>query len=127
MSQPEYQYCKCGASWLGHWYERCDWCHARKQKALEAYRQEILHPPWLQKQGPKYWELSEIDRQVWNRTRGIQVTENLVDEWGMAIAQAYADELVTLEEAGKALKKWTQLKDSLTYSESSSSNQPEQE
>lgn len=111
---PTLQQHSCGASWMGYSWERCDWCAHRRQVRVQQYRGELLHPSWLQTQGPKYWELSPVDKRIWNRTRGIGGTTDVVEQWAWDLEQAVADGIITLDEAKRVLSKWqgTQLRNS---------------
>jgi len=112
-TQPEWQRCKCGAGWLGHYWERCDWCWSLQELALVQRRKQLLQPDWMQKQGPKYWELSEVDRQVWDTTRGIQRGANVEEQWGRELVEAVEAEIISPDEYMGVLKRWTLMKNSL--------------
>lgn len=103
---PEWQHCKCGASWLGHWYEACDWCYARKQAQWETRKAELLHPSWMNNQGPKYHELSEVDRLVWNATRGLASGEHVTRDWMNDLQQCLDIGLITEQEFTRAMARW---------------------
>ena len=112
MTNQEWQHCKCGASWMGYYFEQCNWCLKRRLLDEQQYRQELLNPPWLQQQGPKYWELSDVDRQVWNTTRGIPAREDIQGTWALELQGAVDMGTITPDEHVKALKKWTLMKNS---------------
>ena len=117
------QHCKCGASWLGYPWERCDWCVRRGDQAIAHFRKDLLQPEWLQDQGTRYWELDEVDRRIWNQTRGIPQGQHLSREWAKQLAQAVEDDLITLHEALGALRKWQRIR--LTqWKNSSTSGKP---
>jgi len=67
----------------------------------------------MQKQGPKYWELSEVDRQVWDTTRGIQRGANVEEQWGRELVEAVEAEIISPDEYMGVLKRWTLMKNSL--------------
>ena len=96
----EWQHCKCGASWLGDFWEACDWCWKRQQSDYELWKQELLEPAWLVTQGLKYFELSEVDREVWNVTRGIPPSYDIQGQWELRMQGAADAKLITPDEHG---------------------------
>ena len=78
----------------------------RKLKARdELERKDLLHPPWLRtSEGHyRYDSLSDVDKQVWNRTRGQTREPHSLEVWAERLDQAVAEGLITYEEACKAL------------------------
>lgn len=67
----------------------------------------------MQEQGPKYWDLSEVDRQVWDTTRGIKRGRDVVDDWSQELCDAVDAEIITEDEHARVLRKWTLMKHSL--------------
>ena len=124
MPEQEWQYCKCGASWLGYAFERCDWCYARKQAHWESEKAELLNPSWMHNQGPKYHELTEVQRMVWDTTRGIKRGAGLTQDWlHMTLTDVERDwlndlhecqeiGLITEHEMVRAIAKWNSMKNS---------------
>lgn len=116
MPPPEWQHCKCGASWLGFWYEACDWCFRRTQAQWESHKAELLNPSWMQTQGPKYLELSELDQAVWDETRGIKRGTDVERQWMADLKECLELGLISEREMVRAVAKWISMKQ---HSESS--------
>lgn len=99
----------CSASWVGH--ERdgdwCAWCEASdaRQRALE--RRLLLDPPWLRTSAgdPRYDALSDLDRAVWDRTRGQSRGTDSVVAWAARLRRAVEAELITRNEAERAMRR----------------------
>ena len=106
MPNQEWQHCKCGASWLGYWHEACDWCWKRKQAQWVGIKADLLNPPWMHSQGPKYRELSEVDRLVWDTTRGIKRGTDVERQWMADLQECYDLGLLTENEMARAIGKW---------------------
>lgn len=66
----------------------------------------------MQDQGPKYWELSDVDRLVWDTTRGIKRGTNVEADWGRELHEAVDLGIITPGEYMGALRKWTLMKNS---------------
>jgi hypothetical protein len=69
----------------------------------------LLDPPWLQSDAGsmRYDELSEIDKAVWDRTRGqIRGTDSVV-AWVARLRRGVDAELITQNEAEAAMRKVT--------------------
>ena len=107
---PEWQHCKCGASWLGHYWEACDWCWKRQQANWEQRKAELLNPTWMQNQGPRYLELSGIDREVWDATRGIHRGTDIERQWMDDLKECRELGLLTEREMVRAIAKWISMK-----------------
>ena len=74
-------------------------------RAQELRRAELLNPSWLRSDEglPAYDRLSELSQKVWNMTRGQSREPQSLDAWGRALFEAVRDELITTDEAEKAL------------------------
>ena len=66
----------------------------------------------MQDQGPKYWELSEVDKLVWDTTRGIKRGSDVETAWGVALHEAVDLGIITPAEYMGVLRKWTRMKNS---------------
>ena len=91
------------------------------------YRETLLQPQWLQNQGPRYWDLSELDQAVWNQTRGLALKDDVVGQWASDLEQAMHDGIISDREAMRALNRWTQLISSMpnTKTDNSMSKEPQ--
>ena len=74
-------------------------------RARELRRENLLHPAWLRSDAglPRYDSLSDLDKRVWNQTRGQTSEPQSVMAWAMALFEAVRDELLTTDEAERAL------------------------
>ena len=93
----------CGAGWVGPVGDPCAWCADRLTHDVADTRRVLLWPDWLAEQGPRYDELGELDRAVWDRTRGIVRGADSLEAWRRRLAEAVAIGLVTRDEAHGAL------------------------
>jgi hypothetical protein len=66
----------------------------------------------MQGEGPKYWELSPVQKQVWNTTRGIDPREDVEGTWELQLQSAVEMGLITPDEHVRALMQWTRMKNS---------------
>jgi hypothetical protein len=89
----------CGASWVGYTDDPCDWCTAAIERQLADQRQRILYPDWMTEQGPVYDQLDDVDKMVWDATRGIQRGEASVTAWARRLVDAVDAGIVTDVEA----------------------------
>jgi hypothetical protein len=95
----------CGATWCGETGDPCQWCQESLQRLLEDQRTTLLWPPWLHNgNGPRYDELSDVDRQVWDRTRGVS-SQGSVTTWIDRLGRAVTSGLVTQTEATAAIRR----------------------
>jgi hypothetical protein len=61
----------CAASWCGFPCDPCPWCFAAAERQLAEQRRLLLFPPFRYDQhGPRYDELDDVDKRIWDRTRG---------------------------------------------------------
>jgi len=95
--------CDCGASWYGHPGDPCDWCARALQRQLDDQKQRILYPDWMVDQGPVYDQLSDVDKAVWDRTRGIARGEASFAAWIARIIDATQAGVITEAEADAAM------------------------
>lgn len=94
----------CFASWVGIPGDPCGWCERRAARVREERRQDLLHPRWLPGQDDaRYWSLSEIDGQVWDRTRGIRRDPEVRRLWAHALRRGVRDGLISDVEARVAI------------------------
>jgi len=99
----------CRAEWEGleadgEW---CPWCEAREahQRALE--RSLLLDPPWLRTDvgNPRYDALDDVDKQVWDRTRGQLHGTDSILVWAARLRRAVDSGLITNHEAERAIRR----------------------
>src|SRR4029077_8505076 len=67
----------CGATWTGLYADDpawCWWCERRDERMLAGQRRLLLWPE-MPERGPRYDELDDVSKAVWDRTRG-QATGN---------------------------------------------------
>jgi hypothetical protein len=97
----------CGAGWVGRYGERCHWCQTALQRQLADQRAELLWPSWQASDAgaPRYDELSEVDRRVWDRTRGQGHGAGSRRAWCRRLAGAVRAGLVTFDEAEAAMRR----------------------
>jgi len=95
--------CRCGAGWVGRAGDDCPWCVAAAERDVAELRRRLLWPAWMVEQGPRYDELDEVDRAVWDRTRGIRRGEASERGWAERLADAVNARILTPGEADAAL------------------------
>lgn len=110
MDSPQLQRCQCGATWIGHQWQRCNYCATREALRLEDKRKQLLYPDWLEDQGPRYWEMDEESQHIWKATRGLRLHDDVLMKWGIALEQAEADGVITKAEVLGAKKRWDERK-----------------
>ena len=66
----------------------------------------------MQDQGPRYWELDEASREIWDTTRGIKRGSDVVEMWGIQLHDAVDAGIITAAEYMGVLRKWTLMKNS---------------
>ena len=59
-----------------------------------------------------------MDRAVWNETRGIKLDADIALQWVTDLEQVIHDGAITKAEGVRVLCKWTQLKNSLPFTNS---------
>lgn len=96
---------ECGAGWYGHTGDPCDWCHRALQHQLEDQRQRLLYPDWMVDQGPTYDQLDDVDKAVWDHTRGIARGESSFAAWVNRIVDATQAGVITELEADAAMRR----------------------
>jgi len=91
----------CGAGWVGPYGDECSWCEEREERQRRDERESLLRPAWLDTSDGdgRYDALSDVDKAVWNRTRGIATNSGAVNGWLERLARAVACGLVTEPEA----------------------------
>ena len=102
----------CGAGWVGH--ERdgddwCPWCEKAQARQVDDQRRLLLHPPWLRSDAgnPRYDDLSEADKAVWDRTRGQTRGASSVVMWAARLRRAVEAGWISEGEADKAMRRVT--------------------
>ena len=99
----------CRAEWEG--LERdgdwCPWCQARDADQRAAERRLLLDPPWLRTSAgqARYDALDDDSRAVWDRTRGQIRGSDSVVVWAARLRRAVDTELITRDEANRALRR----------------------
>ena len=68
-------------------------------------RKRLLFPPWAINGGPRYDSLSDIDKKVWNATRGQTGDADSIVAWLRELRDAVARGDVTDDDARKAIKR----------------------
>jgi hypothetical protein len=101
----------CSAGWVGH--ERdgdwCHWCEAAAARQKTAERALLLDPPWLRSSAgdPRYDDLDDVGKAVWDRTRGQTRGTDSVITWAARLRRAVDADLITAAEADRALRRIT--------------------
>ena len=98
---------RCGAQWQGDATEPCSWCADAYVRNRAQQRQELLNPDWLRRSEghQRFDDLSPIDQQVWNRTRGQTREPQSIDAWKRELARAVMADLITEQEARSAMSR----------------------
>lgn len=69
-------------------------------------RKELLWPSWATNgNGSRYDALSDIDKEVWRKTRGQRVDADSEMEWLRRLAIAIADGSISAQDAEAAVKR----------------------
>ncbi len=71
----------CEATWCGEMSMACPWCVAAAERQRVEQRRILLFPPWQCDNGPRYDELSDVDKRVWDTTSGRVRGEGSVKAW----------------------------------------------
>jgi hypothetical protein len=97
--------CRCGAGWVGLPDDPCGWCADALERQVADERRMLLDPPSLHSDNghPRYDELDELDRAVWDRTRGQTRGTESVKTWLERLARAVRAGLITRAEACAAV------------------------
>jgi hypothetical protein len=103
---------RCKASWVGHVTDGdgwCPWCDRRAELAREMERRELLEPPWSHSDhgAERYDALTDVQKAVWDRTRGQVRGTDTVIWWVARLGRACADGLITRDEMTTAIRKVT--------------------
>ena len=96
----------CGAGWVGPTGAPCSWCEEREERQRRDERENLLRPAWLDTRDGdgRYDALSDVDKAVWNRTRGIATNDGPVETWVARLARAADSGLITDAEARNAIR-----------------------
>jgi hypothetical protein len=101
----------CSASWVGHvddgdW---CPWCESADERQRAMERRLLLDPPWLRSDAGnvRYDALSDVDRAVWDRTRGQSRGADSLTTWIGRLDRAVEAGLITEHEARRAIQRVT--------------------
>ena len=95
----------CRATWSGRNGDPCPWCVAAAERQRLDQRELLLDPAWLRENSLRYDDLSDVDKAVWNRTRGQTHGEGLEREWARRLGRAVEAGIITEAEADAALTK----------------------
>lgn len=76
------------------------------------YREKLLQPEWLNDQGPKYQQLSDVDKRIWNQTRGIKPVADVEQDWLDQLHQAEQNGHISAREMAGVIGKWISMKNS---------------
>lgn len=95
----------CKAGWVGKEGD-CAWCAAELERLRADQRRMLLWPDWLAvDHGPRYDELSAVDKAVWDRTRGQVPGHDSIPAWVERLARAVKADLITEDEARGAIER----------------------
>lgn len=106
----------CDAGWVGRVGDPCSWCVAREERQRDEERKSLLHPSHLATSDgdARYNNLSDVDKAVWNRTRGIvgrDRHDGPATDWAHRLSAAVVGGTITEAEAEAAVrrlaKRWT--------------------
>lgn len=97
---------------MGYQWEQCSWCWKRDQVALQMHREALLQPAWLYDQGPKYQQLSDVDKRIWNQTRGIKAVADVEQDWLNTLHESEQSGHITAVEMARVIGKWISMKNS---------------
>ena len=97
----------CKAGWVGAADDPCQWCIDRDLDLVADERRLLLDPPWLRSDAgsSRYDQLTEVDKMVWDRTRGQSRGADSVLTWVARLRRAVDTGLVTRREAEKAIRR----------------------
>lgn len=96
----------CGAQWDRDEGETCRWCAEAAERQIEWQRRMLLYPAFAAvDHGPRYDELNEPDRRVWDATRGLTPGGGSATFWAGQLRRAVEVGLVTMHEADLALRR----------------------
>jgi hypothetical protein len=95
----------CGATWVGPLLDPCSWCAERAARNLLNLRHELLWPDWVVPQDDRYEALSEVDKLVWDQTRGIHRDVAVERAWAERLRHAVEAGIITAAEADDALNR----------------------
>lgn len=101
----------CGAGWVGHVRDGdwCPWCEAaQRRQVADEQRLLLLDPPWLRSDAgsPRYEQLSDDDKAVWDRTRGQVRGAGSMETWVRRLHRAVEAGLISEAEARRALDRY---------------------
>lgn len=109
----------CGAGWIGPPGDYCDWCHERWILTQKRDIQRLLQPEWMG-WGERYEQLGELDRRVWEQTRGFH--GNYQGKWNDEVCSAAELGRITGDELDQALSRYERWTIHMQKSESESPN-----
>lgn len=92
-----------GLTGNGDW---CPWCETSLERLITDTRMDLLHPAWLDvDHGPRYDELSDDDKLVWDAYRGNATGGGSRATWAARLGRAVKAGLITEAEAMGALRR----------------------
>ena len=95
----------CGATWCGEPAMACPWCVAAAGRQRADQRRLLLFPPSQRDDGPRYDELPDVDKRVWDATRGRVRGDGSARAWCEQLGRAVASGLITADEARAAVRR----------------------
>jgi hypothetical protein len=97
----------CNAGWTGIPGDPCQWCQTSLQRLIADTRTDLLDPPWLTvTHGPRYDELCDDSKLVWDRTRDQVRGDGSAVTWAGRLRRAVEAGLITQSEADHALRRF---------------------
>jgi hypothetical protein len=98
----------CSAEWVGVLFDPCPWCQHSSDLLLEQQRRLLLYPDWLEsvRQGPRYDDLDDVGRAIWDATRGQPRGHGSLAAWLVRLARAVDVGLITQPEADAAADRY---------------------
>jgi hypothetical protein len=98
---------ECDASWVGLADDGCGWCERALERQRADQRLLLLDPPHLRTSvgDPRYDQLCEDSKLVWDVTRGQRRGTDSVLAWTQRLARAVEAELITRREAEQAMRR----------------------
>jgi hypothetical protein len=98
---------ECDAMWLGQPFDECEWCAETALVRERNRKQAILFPEFIH-WDDRYTRLSPINREVWQRTRGMG--RDFESSWQQQLFNAITHNVVTGYEAKLALERYSKWK-----------------
>lgn len=106
----------CHATWVGPMGDTCSWCHDRWEWEQAHAVAELLYPPWMVREGPRFDELTDTHQRIWRATRGTRTVPWSEKQWAIELEEATASGAISESQAVGALERfdrWDQLRNSM--------------